>query len=469
MTTMAEAGTRIYFIGIAGTAMASVAIALRKEGWEVSGADQEIYPPMSECLERERIPFHSGYAAAHLGEEPDLVVVGNAISRGNPELEETLDRRIPYASLPEIVRTRLIARRESIVIAGTHGKTTTTALTAWMLECAGLAPGFLIGGVPGNFGEGCRMGKGNLFVTEGDEYDTAFFDKRSKFLHYRPDIALINNIEFDHADIFDSLDQILTAFRRLVALVPGRGRIIANGDDPRVRDVTARARAAVELFGFSEDCEWSARIQEESPGSTLFDVMRRGRLWGTLSTGMGGRHNISNILAAAAVAAAAGVTPAVVRQALESFRGVRRRMEIVAEKDGVTVIDDFAHHPTAVRATLRALRQQYPRRRIVALFEPRSNTTTRNIFQRELAESFDDADAVIVGAVNRPDRFLPEERLSPERLVEDLRERKIAAWHMPDPEELVLRALAQREGNTLIVFLSNGNFGGARERLAALL
>ena len=464
----------IYFIGIGGSAMASVAVALSHMGHAVTGSDTQLYPPMSTYLENHNIRYFNNFSAENLkSASPDLVVVGNAISRGNPDLEYALDQRMELVSMPELVRRELIGRHTSIVVAGTHGKTTTTSLAAWLLEAGGLLPGFLIGGIPENFGDGCRpsgLSEPGFFVTEGDEYDSAFFDKRSKFLLYRPDIAIINNVEFDHADIFDSLAEIKKSFRLLVNLVPSSGLLIVNGDDPNSMEVAAKAFCRVETFGLNGNAEWTAADITSDADYTSFTIVHDGDAIGRVRVPLFGDYNVMNALAAAAAAIRAGVSFESVTRGLASFKRPKRRMELVGEfAGGLTLIEDFAHHPTAIRLTLGAIAERYAGRRIVACFEPRSNTTSRNIFQRELSECFSGAALVVLGKVNRPERYAPEERLDAALLCRELEargKRVFAAGGDEYPEDIVRFIETERQPGDVIVLLSNGSFSGLKERLA---
>lgn len=455
----------LYFVGIAGTAMASVAHALHRDGYLVRGSDNGVYPPMCDFLSGNGIEYYTSFDAAHLIPTPDLVVVGNAISRGNPELEEVLNIKIPYTSLPALVRLHLIRDHDSIVITGTHGKTTTTSLVAWLFEVAGLKPGFLIGGVPENFQEGCRPAGGNIFITEGDEYDTAFFDKRSKFLHYAPDAAVINNIEYDHADIFSSIDEIKKSFRHFVNLIPSHGFLIVNGDDENVRDVISHAHCSVETFGFHDRNTWRAEIESMGTEGALYRVFQEGKLRGAFTIPLTGKFNVLNSLAGIMIAHRYSISTSTIQKAFSSFKGIKRRMEIVDEVNGIMVIDDFAHHPTAIRETINAVRTRFHGRRIWALFEPRSNTTVRNVFQNELEKCFSEADVTIIGAINRPGRFRLEERLLPEKIIASLRARNKEAFYIPDVDEMIHHIATEAKRNDLILFLSNGEFGGARKKL----
>jgi UDP-N-acetylmuramate: L-alanyl-gamma-D-glutamyl-meso-diaminopimelate ligase len=469
----------IYFIGIGGTAMASVAVALSHMGHAVTGSDTQLYPPMSTFLEEHNIRYCNGFSAQNLeGTSPDLVVVGNAVSRGNPDLEYALDRRMELISMPDLVRKELIARNTSIVVAGTHGKTSTTSLAAWLLEAGGLEPGFLIGGIPENFGVGCRpsgLVEQGYFVTEGDEYDSAFFDKRSKFLLYRPDIAIVNNVEFDHADIFSSLDEIKRSFRLFVNLVPKSGLLLVNGDDPNSLEVSSKAFCRVERFSLAGNADWGASDIATEPEGTTFTLLRSGEALGRVFVPLFGGYNVMNTLAATAAAMHAGVGFDSIVRSLASFRRPKRRMELLGEfRDGVTLMEDFAHHPTAIRVTLEAIAGMYPGRRILACFEPRSNTTSRNIFQNELSECFDAASVVVFGKVNRPERYAPEERLDTVRLCSDLvgRGKTVFAAGVPGrdyPGDIVEFLGGEVRTGDVIVLLSNGSFSGLKELLTEKL
>ncbi|HKB12922.1 MAG TPA: Mur ligase family protein, partial [Vicinamibacterales bacterium] len=415
--------TKIHLIGICGTAMATLAAMLKRKGHDVQGSDQDVYPPMSDFLASEQIPALTGYSADHITGDIELVVVGNAISRGNPELEEVLDRKIRYCSLPEAIREQFLWGARSIVIAGTHGKTTTTSLTGWVLTQGGLDPSVLVGGIARNFGErgsSYRIGKGRDFVIEGDEYDSAFFDKTAKFLKYLPDIAVINNVEFDHADIYADFDAVLLAFRRLVNLVPRSGLLLVGADSAGAMSLAASAASRIETFGLGPTVGWQAHDLEVAGGLTRFRVRRRGSPFATFEVPLVGAHNVRNALAAIAVGAELGLGPDRLTSALARFAGVKRRLEVVGTADGVTIYDDFAHHPTAVDETLSALRVAQPQARIWAVFEPRSASSCRRVFQRDFARAFAPADEVVVAPVYRSK--LPEsERLSVPELVRDLK------------------------------------------------
>ena len=463
--------TRIHLIGICGTAMATVAALLKRRGFDVQGSDQNVYPPMSDFLAAEGIPILTPFSADHIGDDLDLVVVGNAISRGNPELEAVLDRKTRYCSLPEAVRDHFLWGARSVVIAGTHGKTTTTALTGWLLTGGKRDPTVLVGGIALNFGEGgssYRLGSGREFVLEGDEYDSAFFDKSAKFLKYLPDIVVINNIEFDHADIYADLDAVRLAFRRLVNLVPRSGLLLLGHDSPHAVALRDNAVSPVETFGTSDGATWQATDIEHADGTTRFTIRRGGTAIGRYVSPLLGMHNVRNALAAVAVASHVGVAPADVTLALAEFRGVKRRLETVGARDGVTVLDDFAHHPTAVRETLTALRTGYPKRRIWAVFEPRSASSCRRVFQADFAGAFGDADETVVAAVFRS--TLPEEeRLSPQRLVADLQARGQRARYIPEVNDIVRTIAAERRSGDVVVLMSNGSFGAIHQKLLQAL
>lgn len=457
--------------------MGAVALACRQLGFEVCGSDANIYPPMSDFLRESGIPYYEGFNGDNiLDANPDTIVVGNSVSRGNPELEYALDTRMTLVSMPEIIRDYLIAKNTSIVISGTHGKTTTSSLTSWLIDSAGLNLGFLIGGIPGNYTQGCRpapKSENGYFVSEGDEYDTAFFDKRSKFLLYKPTIAVINNLEFDHADIFSSLDDIKKSFRLFARLIPRNGLLLAANEDAIVREIAAAALSKVETFGLAEDAFWRAIDIEYSETGTSFTLVKNRENVAAFSTMLSGEHNLKNTLAAIAVAMNVGISINDIQHGLNTYKLPKRRLETIGIWNGCTVIDDFAHHPTAIAETLKTLRQKYKASRIVACFEPRSNTTTRNIFQKELPDSFQNADIVCFGALNRPERYGESERLDTALIAETLRSQGKTV-QIISPEEgtnpqwgkNVYSFLEKnvREGD-VIVLLSNGDFGGLRALL----
>jgi UDP-N-acetylmuramate: L-alanyl-gamma-D-glutamyl-meso-diaminopimelate ligase len=462
---------KIHLIGVCGTAMATLAAMLKRKGHAVQGSDQDVYPPMSDFLAGEHIRTLSGYAPDHITGDIDLVVVGNAISRGNPELEEVLDRKFRYCSLPEAVREHFLWGARSIVIAGTHGKTTTTALTGWLLVHGGADPSVLVGGIARNLGDGgssYRIGRGRDFVIEGDEYDSAFFDKTAKFLKYLPDIAVVNNVEFDHADIYADFDAVSLAFRRLVNLVPRRGLLLVGADSPGARALADKAVSRVQTFGTGDDVEWQAHDLEPAGGSTRFRVRRKGAPFGAFDVALVGAHNIRNALAAIAVATEVGISAERIGEALHSFAGVKRRLEVVGVSGGVTVYDDFAHHPTAVAETLAGLRASNPTTRIWAVFEPRSASSCRRIFQDDFARAFAGADEVLIAPVYRSK--LPDaERLSVSQLIRDLNARGQSAREAESIDDIVSGIAREHGEGDLVVLMSNGGFGGIHQKLLRAL
>ena len=451
--------------------MATVAALLKSRGHDVRGSDQNVYPPMSDFLEREGIRTCSGYAAENIGDDVDLVVVGNAISRGNPELEAVLERKVRYCSLPEIIREQFLWGARSIVVAGTHGKTTTTSLTGWLLTHGQLDPTVLVGGIALNLGDGgssYRIGGGRHFVIEGDEYDSAFFDKTAKFLKYLPDVAVINNIEFDHADIYKNLDEVRLAFRRLTTLVPRNGLLLLGADSPDAAALAGVAVSPVETFGLADGATWQAHDVTTGGGVTRFAIRRGGQPFGQFESPLLGLHNVRNALAAIAVGANAGLDAATLAGGLRAFRGIKRRLETVGVARGVTVLDDFAHHPTAVHETLAALRTGYPDRRIWAVFEPRSASSCRRVFQADFARAFGEADETIVAAVFRSS--LPEaERLDAPQLVDDLTRTGRRARHIPDTEDIITTIVREHRDGDVVVLMSNGGFGGIHRKLLQAL
>lgn len=468
-----KVGEKLYFIRIGGTAMGGVAGALTKAGEQVFGSEELIYEPMKSYLAECGVTVFPTFDGSRLIEtSPDIVVVGNAVSRGNEELEVALERKMNCVSLPQVIASKLIGSNTSIVIAGTHGKTTTTAMTANVLEVGGLKPGFLIGGVPGNFDVSCRPAGGSVFVSEGDEYDSAYFDKRSKFLHYKPDVSVVNNIEFDHADIFDDLEQIKKSFRLFIRLVPRNGVVLANGDDSVVVEVLKDACSPVETFGFGESCFWRITGFVAGADGSSFMVYRAGTFFGEFHSPVTGTFNALNMLVAIACAHRLGVPIDLIQKGTESYISPKRRMQEKGTWRGALVIDDFGHHPTAIRQTIDALIDRYPNRRIVACFEPRSNTTTRKFYQKELAECFLRASAVAIGALDRPERYSETERLNLNKLADalpnphfvlSLEQGKDSDWGRYLKEWL---GSVIQPGDLLVTF-SNGDFGGLRQMIGS--
>ena len=460
--------TRIHLIGICGTAMATLAALLKHKGYEVRGSDQSVYPPMSDFLRHQGITLMEGYRAEHITADLDMVVIGNAISRGNPELEEVLDRKIRYCSLPDSIRDNFLWGARSVVIAGTHGKTTATSLTGWVLTHAGADPSVFIGGIAENFEGSYRIGGGRDFVIEGDEYDSAFFDKTAKFLKYLPDVAVVNNVEYDHADIYADLDAIRLAFRRFVNLVPRRGLLLLGADSPDAMVLRSAAHCRVETFGLAAGADWQAHDLKTGTSSTVFGVRRNGSPIGIFELPLLGAYNVRNALAALAVGASVGVNTDTMAEALRKFKGVRRRLEHRGTEGGVVVYDDFAHHPTAIAETLAGVRSAHPARAIWAIFEPRSATACRRIFQSEFAHAFEAADHVILPAVFRS--TLPDDqRLSAEQLVADLKARDVDARYIPDTEEIVRTVQREARDGDLVIVMSNGGFDNIHQRLLTAL
>ena len=439
--------------------MASVAAALKERGFAITGSDQGIYPPMSTFLEERGIEARP-FDEANLEYKPDLVVIGNAISRGNPEAEYALEHKLAYCALPELLKHQFLRGKRSLVVCGTHGKTTTASLLAWLLEHNGLNPNFLIGGIPNNLGQGARFTDSEWCVLEGDEYDTAFFDKRSKFVHYLPEAVVINNLEFDHADIFGSLAEIQTSFQRLINIIPRNGLLLANGDEPNLLPLTGVGHCPVRHFGLGNDCDAQAdQLLFSESGSTFRLGSAQFRI------PMIGELNVRNALAALLMARYAGLSDEQIQAGFDTFEGIRRRMEIRGEVNGVTVIDDFAHHPTAIRETLKALGRRFPERRVWAIFEPRSNTTRRNHFQIELAEALLLAKRVVVAEVARLEQVPPEERLNPAQLMADIRAAGVEADYLPTTDEIVAHVVPQAQAGDILCVLSNGGFDNIHQKL----
>ncbi|HEV7403004.1 MAG TPA: UDP-N-acetylmuramate:L-alanyl-gamma-D-glutamyl-meso-diaminopimelate ligase [Chthoniobacteraceae bacterium] len=454
----------LHFLGICGTAMGAVAAAMREQGYTVTGSDDNVYPPMSTFLEEKGIVITRGYREENLPAGADLIVVGNAISRGNLELEAVLNRKLYYLSLPEVLKQFFLRGKHNLVVTGTHGKTTTTSMLTWILKDAGLNPAFMIGGIARNLGQGSSLHEAKHFVIEGDEYDTAFFDKRSKFVHYLPELVIVNNIEFDHADIFANLEEIKTSFRRLLNIVPENGMVLINGDDANCRAVAEICRAELVEVGTSPDTGRHISDMTFENGGAQFTLLDT-----RFSIPMPGEFNVRNAAMAISAAHFYGVPLKQIAASLAKFEGVMRRQEVRGVVRGITVIDDFGHHPTAIAQTLRGLRGQYPGRRLWAVFEPRSNTTRRAVFQDELPKAFSEADGVVLAQVARLDQLPPENRLHPERVVTDLQAMGKPAFYEPGVSAIIdrLRPLV-KEPDVLIIF-SNGGFDGIHKRLLAEL
>ena len=457
--------SHIHLMGVCGTGMASLAGMLKAQGYVVTGSDANVYPPMSLLLESLGIPVYDGYTPGNLTPEPDMVIVGNVITKVNPEAVELSRLRLPYLSFPQAIRQFSIGDKESIVISGTHGKTTTSSLIAWILETAGMDPGFMIGGLPRNFETNFKLGKGRYFVIEGDEYDSAFFDKGPKFLHYNPLFVILTSIEFDHADIYRDLDHVIGSFRKLIDLIPPRGRLIANGDDETICREIKRAACGVETYGFGKGNHWRIADMADSKTFTAVKVAQGGQAQATFETPLFGRHNISNCLSAVVLAHTLGVPPDTLSKALKTFKGIKRRQEILGEKKGIMVMDDFAHHPTAVKETIRAVKQKYPHRRLVVVFEPRSNSSRRNIFQEKYAGSFDDGDVMMIREPPMMEKIPVAEWFSVGQLVSDLGKRGLEAHCFADTDSLLASLLSGSRAGDIVLIMSNGGFDNLHQRL----
>jgi len=455
----------IHLIGICGTAMASLAGMLKQRGYHVTGSDAAAYPPMSDFLASLGIPVAQPFSEKNLEPAPELVIVGNAISRGNVELEHVLDRRIPFESMAQLVYDEFIRGHESIVVAGTHGKTTTTSMLSWIFASAGRDPSFLIGGIAENFGSSFAVTGGKEFIIEGDEYDTAFFDKGPKFLHYFPDAVILTSVEFDHADIYGSLDAVKTAFKRLINLVPKRGRVIAWDGHANVSECVAKAFCPVERYGFNESSFWQIKDVRYEAASTHWRVLREGKPWAELEFALAGEHNVLNATAAAAMASGYGVPVEEIAKGLALFLSVKRRLEVKAEVNGITIIDDFAHHPTAIAETLKALRVRYPGRRLWAVLEPRSNTLRRNVFQHELAQSLALAERVVLAGIFKSEAIPEKERLHLDDVLAELNQLGHQARQFESADEIVDAIAPELRSGDVVAILSNGGFGNIYEKL----
>jgi len=452
-----------HFIGICGTAMGGVAAALRERGFVVTGSDENVYPPMSTFLESKGIALNSGYRPENIPPDAEIVVIGNVMKRGNPEVEAVLNQKLYYVSLPEVLKELFLRGRHNLVVTGTHGKTTTTALLAWILTVAKLDPSYVIGGIPKNLGHGALFNDSKYFVIEGDEYDSAFFDKRSKFVHYLPELVIVNNIEFDHADIFNTLDEIKLSFRRLLNIVPQNGMILLNGDDANCVEVARQLQplmAQIEEVGMSPNC--ARKISDVSYTTQGSHFVLGGDKF---EIPLVGEFNVRNAAMAISAARFYGAPLEKIRKALKSFKGIARRQEVRGEARGITVIDDFAHHPTALRETLRALRHRYAGARIWAVFEPRSNTTRRAIFQQELPDALKLADGVFISQVARLEQIPEKERLDPKAVVEAIAASGRPAFYEPDAAHIIEKLLPLLKAKDIVAIFSNGGFDGIHEKL----
>ena len=445
--------------------MASLAVLLKKRGYAVTGSDQNVYPPMSTFLEQNAVPVFGGFQEHHLEPAPDLVVIGNALSRGNPEVEKVLAAGIPYISMAELLQEFFIQGNRSLVVSGTHGKTTTTALLAWVFQCAGKDPGFMIGGIPENFGTSCREGAGGFFITEGDEYDTAFFDKRSKFFHYQPHQLIINNIEYDHADIFETLEDIVTAFRLLLRLVPRNGLIVANGDDAHVLQVLPSAYSPCVTFGLGKTCHVQAQNLRMTTDGTTFHAKGPRQLERDFHIPLFGEYNVRNALGVLVVALHNGISQESIQQAFLGFSSIKRRQELRGVRRGVHIYDDFAHHPTAIQETVKALRQKHENQRLIAVFEPRSNTSVLKIHQATLIKAFEKADEVLMAYPHRMEKIPPEDRLDVEAVIAAIQQQGKGAQAFQKTAPMVEYLTAQAQPGDIILIMSNGQFDNIHQVL----
>ncbi len=460
---------RVHLIAICGTGMGSLAGLLAASGREVTGSDQAVYPPISTLLAGLGIRVMKGYRPENLAAPPDLVVVGNVLSRGNPEIEALLESGIPYVSMPEALNRFFLRGRHPLVVAGTHGKTTTTSLAAWALLHAGRDPSLLAGGVAKDFKGGFRLGAGETFVIEGDEYDTAFFDKEPKFLHYAPQTAILTSVEFDHADIFRDLDHVREAFRKFVALIPPDGLLAVCGDDGGALAVSREARCRVLRYGLEEGADLRGTVETVTPAGTRFQAHHRGTSLGRFSIPLPGAHNVRNALGVMAACLDRGLGVEALREALARFGGVARRQEVLGEADGVLVIDDFAHHPTSLGETIDAVRAQYAGRRVWAIFEPRSNTSRRKVHQKDYAESLARAEVAIIAGVDNPGKIPEAERLSPEAVAAALRDLGREAYYIERVDDIVAHAAVEARPGDVLLVMSNGSFGGIHAKLLETL
>ena len=461
---------KIHLCAICGMGMGSLAQLLRESGHEVSGSDASCYPPMSTLLERIGIEIKNGFTPEHISADTELVIIGNAVRSDNPEIVETLRRGLRHLSFPQALAEMYLAERTSVVVAGTHGKTTTCSLIAWTLHHAGLSPGFLIGGVLRNLDSSSARGRGQYFIVEGDEYHTAFFDRAPKFLHYRPHVGILTSVDFDHADIFSGIAACEEAFATFAALIPRNGRLIACGDNPLVREVCGRGSVApVEFYGFGDGSQWRIADYRAAGSGASFTILAGGREAVTINSPLAGRHNALNAAAAFAAACGLGVSPGSICDAIVSYQGVKRRQEIRGVVDDIVVIDDFAHHPTEVRETIAAFRERYAGRRLWAVWEPRTNSSRRNYFQNDYPAAFLKADRVIVAGVYHPEQIEPERRFSPEKLAADLRGRGVNARMIERVDEIVAALSQELTPGDIVLIMSNGAFGNMHDRLLAAL
>lgn len=456
---------RIYLIAICGTAMGSLAGLLKSAGYDVYGSDKNIYPPMSDFLNDQNIPILEGFDPAHLNPRPDLVVIGNAMSRGNPEVEYVLNNKIPYKSLPVVLKEFFIQGKTSLVVTGTHGKTTASSLLSWVLEKNEADPGFMIGGIPLNFDRGYKIGNGKYFVSEGDEYDTAFFDKGPKFLHYLPDAVIINNIEFDHADIYNNIDEIKLNFQRLINIIPQNGCLIANGDDANVRDLIPKALCPVQTFGFSDRVTWKIQNMTVTENATAFSLYHEHKFFAEFKIPLSGVHNVRNAAAVAIILNWHGFSNSQIQSGFSTFKGIKRRQQLRANINGVSIYDDFAHHPTAIRETIEGMRQQFPNKKIWAVYEPRTSTAKRNLFFDDYLNSFNQADEIIFGPIHRPDKVQTNALLDIPLLFKKFHASGKKAIQFTNVQEIIDFLIPKFSNNDIVLIMSNGSFENIHERL----
>ena len=455
----------IYLIAICGTGMAALAGLLKGAGYRVSGSDANIYPPMSTLLENSGISVLPGYRKENITGDIDLVIVGNAVSKTNEEVKAVLEVGLDYTSFPAAIARFFLDGRKSLVVTGTHGKTTTTALLSWVLEASGKKPGFMVGGWLKNFDNNHQVPEGNYFVTEGDEYDSAFFDKGPKFLHYRPDASILTGIEFDHADIFDNLDQIKDAFRKYVSLISPEGVILVKHADSNIQDVLGEAVCKVETYGYLDGADWLIGDYRFESGSSYFSLSYQGEKKADFQLAMIGRHNVENATAVAALCLRLGLTTDEINSAFKTFQGIKRRQEVVGVKNNITVLDDFAHHPTAIRLTLEAVKEAYPGQRLWAVFEPRSATSRRKIFEQDFPDSFLVADKVIIAGLFAPEKIIEEERLNPDQVVTRLRQKGCDAHFIKEVDDIVAFMAENVESGDVVLVMSSGGFGGIHQKI----
>lgn len=462
---MNKKNEHIHLVGIGGTGMGSLARLFVESGYRVTGSDEKLYPPMSDQLARLKIKIYEGYSASNLRSPPDLAVIGNVITKNNPEAQEVLKRGIPYLSMPQAVTRFFIKDKTSIVVAGTHGKTTTSTLLSWLFTRAGEDPGFLIGGVGNNFSGSAHQGNGRIFVIEGDEYDTAFFDKGPKFLHYLPRVVLLTSIEFDHADIYRDLEHLKSSFEKLVSIIPPDGLLIAWGEDKNVKSIMGLAKARVVTYGLHKGSDYFVKNVSLTERGTEFELVGP-KIGAKFHTSLFGEHNLLNVVGSLALLSEYGIDKDKIQEGLDTFEGIRRRQELVGEIQSVVIIDDFAHHPTAVEKTIKSIRQRYPDRRLWAVFEPRSNTSRRSVFKSEFVKALSFADRVLIARIFKPEKIPENERLNVQSVADILMKKGIDSHYIPDNDHLLEFLLRNVSRNDVILFMSNGEFDNLPRRLA---